>query len=180
MTSHSTSGSSGSSPHAMNAQAVLDQTRRELREYLIGEPVPAKANNAGKATKANAAASDGNARQHRSANAKANAKANANGNVNRIDWIGLVKAGASTWWRDHPLHVGATVLKPVVSDYVRRKPVATLLVAASAGAALVFIRPWRIASVTTLAMSLLRSSNLPVMAASLVATVAENLQKEQS
>ena len=154
----------------MNAQVVLDQTRRELREYLMGEPLPAKANNAGKTTKANAAAPGDSARPQRSANP----------NVNRIDWMGLVKAGASTWWRDHPLHVGATVLKPVVSDYVRRKPVATLLVAASAGAALVFIRPWRIASVTALGMSLVRSSNLPVMAASLVATVAENLQKEQS
>ena len=151
-----------------------DLTRRELRDYLMGEPHPAKANKAGKTTKANAAAPGDSARPQRSANV------NANANVNRIDWMGLVKAGASTWWRDHPLHVGATVLKPVVSDYVRRKPVATLLVAASAGAALVFIRPWRIASVTALGMSLVRSSNLPVMAASLVATVAENLQKEQS
>lgn len=172
MTSHLTSASSDSSLHAMNAQVVLDQTRRELREYLMGEPVSAKVSNAGKAKKVDAAASGSNARQHRSAT--------ANNNVNGIDWMGLVKAGASTWWRDHPLHVGATVLKPVVADYVKRKPVATLAVAAAAGAAFVLIRPWRIASVTALGMSLVRSSNLPVMAASLVATVAENLQKEQS
>lgn len=172
MSYFTTSASSESSANAMNAQAVLDQTRRELREFLMGEPVPAKTTGTGNASKANDAARSSGARQTRSSK--------ANNNVNTIDWMGLVKAGASTWWRDHPLHMGATVLAPVVSDYVKRKPVASLTVAAAAGAALVLIRPWRIASVTALGMSLVRSSNLPVMAASLVATVAENLQKEQS
>ena len=171
-TSTSASSSTDSSLQAINAQAVLDQTRRELREYLMGEPVPAKANGSAKPTDASPAASSRTGRQHRSANTK--------NNVNAIDWMGLVKAGVATWWRDHPLHVGAVVLEPVVADYVRRKPVTTLAVAAASGAALVLIRPWRIASVTALGMSLVRSSNLPVMAASLVATVAENLQKEKS
>ena len=171
MNSHSTSDLSHSSVSTMNAQLVLDQTRRELREYLMGEPVTPKTANSGKPKNAGAAASASNARQTRSAT--------AHNNVNTIDWMGLAKAGVSTWWRDHPLHVGATVLRPVVADYVKRKPVATLAVAAAAGAALVLFRPWRMASVTALGMSLVRSSNLPVMAASLVATVAENLQKEQ-
>ena len=172
MNNHRTSSASDTSPHAMNAQLVLDQTRRELREFLMGEPIPPRANDAGNAAQSSAAASGSNARQRRAANAKSN--------VNTIDWTGLVKAGLATWWRDHPLHVGAIVLEPVVAGYVRRKPVATLAVAAAAGAALVLFRPWRIASVSALGMSLVRSSNLPVMAASLVATVAENLQKEQS
>ena len=172
MNNHPNSSSPDPSFHAINAQVVLDQTRRELREFLIGEPVQSKANRAGNATLANAAASGSGARQHRAAN--------ANKNVNAIDWTGLVKAGLATWWRDHPLHVGAIVLQPVVTDYVRRKPVATLAIAAAAGAALVLFRPWRLASVTALGMSLVRSSNLPVVAASLVATVAENLKKEQS
>ncbi len=177
MSNSSTSIASDSAAHTINAQAVLNQTRRELREFLMGEPVPAKSGKAvhddsiGKATTSNADTRSKTARERR-----AHAR---NNNVNHIDWIGLVKAGVATWWRDHPLHVGATVLRPVVSDYVRRKPVATLAVAAAAGAALVVIRPWRIASVTALGMSLVRSSNLPVMAASLVATVAENLQKDQ-
>jgi hypothetical protein len=167
--SHSTSASS---LHAMNAQVVLDQTRRELREYLMGEPVESTTNYPGSATKKDAAGVTSKTRQHQAKG--------PDGNVHGIDWMGLVKAGAATWWRDHPLHVGATVLKPVVTDYVRRKPIATLAFATAAGAAFVLIRPWRIASVTALGMSLVRSSNLPVMAASLVATVAENLQKEHS
>lgn len=171
MNSHSTSDLSHSSVSTLNAQVVLDQTRRELREYLMGEPVAPKHDQTRKPTNGIAAAFASNARQKRSATTQ--------NNVNTIDWMGLAKAGVSTWWRDHPLHVGATVLRPVVADYVKRKPVATLAVAAAAGAALVLFRPWRMASVTALGMSLVRSSNLPVMAASLVASVAENLQKEQ-
>ena len=172
MNTHADSNASGPPVNTTDAQAVLEKTRRELREYLMGEPVPAKSSAVGKSFKPSAA-TQSNAAKHQRSTAARN-------NVNTIDWMGLVKAGAATWWRDHPLHVGATVLKPVVADYVRRKPVATLAIAAAAGAALVVLRPWRLASVTALGMSLVRSSNLPVMAASLVATVAENLQKEQS
>ena len=156
-----------------NAQVVLDQTRRELLDFLVGEPAVAKAD---KSRKARVSALD---RDINSASAPKRSS-NARNDVDSIDWMGLVKAGAAIWWRDHPLHLGATVLRPVLSDFVRRKPVATLATAAAAGAALVLFRPWRIASVTALAMSLVRSSNLPVMAASLVATVAENLKKEQA
>lgn len=138
----------------------------------MGDSVPAKTNRNGTVSHAVAAATH-------LADQPARAR-KPNNNVNTIDWMGLVKAAASTWWRDHPLHVGTAVLTPVVTDYVKRKPAATLAVAAAAGAALVLIRPWRIASVTALGMGLIRSSNLPVIAASLVATVAENLQKEQS
>lgn len=171
MTRDSTCASVDAAAHVIDAERVLDQTRRELVDFLVGEPVAARVS---KSTKANAGAtrSSGDALQQRASAPR--------GNVDSIDWMGLVKAGAATWWRGHPLHLGAVVLRPVVSDYVRRKPVATLSVAAAAGAALVLIRPWRIASVTGLAMSLVRSSNLPVMAASLVATVAENLKKEQT
>lgn len=159
----------------MNARLVLDQTRRELQQFLMGESIPtngAKASNSGNSSRASAEVASDSAQKRRLPHTK--------NNVNSIDWMSLVKAGAATWWRDHPLHMGAAVLRPVVSDYVKRKPVATLAVAAAVGAAFVLVRPWRLASVTALGMSLVRSSNLPVMAASLVATVAENLQKEQS
>ena len=156
-----------------NAQVVLDQTRRELLDFLVGEPAVAKAD---KSRKARVSPLD-----HDISSASAPKRSsNARNHVDSIDWMGLIKAGAATWWRDHPVHMGATVLKPVLSDFVRRKPLATLATAAAAGAALVLFRPWRIASVTALAMSVVRSSNLPVMAASLVATVAENLKKEQA
>lgn len=170
MNRNPTSASVDAPVHPINAQRVLDQTRRELVDFLVGEPVRARHATPSK-VKASANPSSSDAQQQRASASHAS--------VDRIDWMGLVKAGAATWWRDHPLHVGATVLRPVASDYVRRKPVATLAFAAGVGAAFVLFRPWRIASVTALAMSLVRTSNLPVMAASLVATVAENLRKEQ-
>ena len=149
----------------IDAQIVLERTRRELREYLLGEPVAANPNPPRRSAKSNSA--------------RASAVNHSAANIDSIDWLGLVKAGVSTWWRGHPLHVGAAVLKPVMIDYVKRKPVATLALVAATSAALVLIRPWRMASVTALGMSLVRASNLPLVAASLVATVAENLQKEQ-
>ena len=173
--SSGSSGSSVSSVSEMNAQTVLDETRRELRDFLMGAPAAKQTGNSKGVTSERDASSGPSGKDAKHARAPSRS-----GDANGIDWVGLAKAGVSTWWRDHPLHVGSTVLKPVVADYVKRKPLATLSVAAAAGAALVLIRPWRIASVTALGMSLVRSSNLPVMAASLVATVAENLQKEQS
>ncbi len=159
-----------SSLHGVDAQAVLDRTRRELRDFLLGEPVASI--NRKSPNQENVAEPSRYTRR--------NGATTTSRKVNGIDWLGLMKVGVAAWWRDHPLHVGAALLEPVVADYVRRKPVATLATAAAAGAVFVLIRPWRIASVTALGMSLVRSSNLPVMAASLVATAAENLRKEQS
>ena len=113
-----------------NAQVVLDQTRRELLDFLVGEPAAAKAD------KSRTARASSLNRGSNSAPAPKRSS-NARNNVDSIDWMGLIKAGAATWWRDHPVHMGATVLRPVLADYVRRKPVATLATAAAAGAALV-------------------------------------------
>ena len=178
MSSSSAQAASDSANRGVDPQVVLNQTRKELREFLMGDTVRTKsgkansASSSGGASKANAQSPGANRREQRSNK--------ANNNDSGIDWMGLVKAGASSWWRDHPLHVGATVLTPILSDYVRRKPVVTLAISAAAGAAFVLIRPWRMASVAALGMTFVRSSNLPVMAASLVATVAENLHKDQS
>lgn len=177
MNGSSAAANSATELQEMNAQKVLNRTRRELRDFLMGDPAAVKSS---RASQAGNVGNDTKPTSKPRAIARGSRSVAAPDQGNGIDWMGLVKAGASTWWRGHPLHVGATVITPVVNDYVRRKPVATLAVAAAAGAALVLIRPWRIASVTALGMSLVRSSNLPVMAASLVASVAENLQKDQS
>ena len=161
------------STQAAKAQITLEQTRRDLVDFLNGDPVRTSASTSQK----NAAGrrDSVNARE-----ARASTSSNRGSSPSGIDWVGLVKAGVATWWRDHPAHLAATILEPVAADYVRRKPLPTLAIAAAAGAALVLIRPWRIASVTALGLTLVRSSNVPGMAASLVATVAEKLQKEQS
>ena len=164
------------STQAAKAQITLEQTRRDLVDFLNGDPVRTSASSASTSQK-NAA---GRRDSVNTGEARASTSSNRGSSPSGIDWVGLVKAGVATWWRDHPAHLAATILEPVAADYVRRKPLPTLAIAAAAGAALVLIRPWRIASVTALGLTLVRSSNVPGMAASLVATVAEKLQKEQS
>ena len=44
--------------------------------------------------------------------------------------------------------------------YARRKPLQLLAISAAAGAALTFTRPWRLISLTTLIVALLKSSQL--------------------
>ncbi|HZY15190.1 MAG TPA: hypothetical protein VFE74_01100, partial [Ramlibacter sp.] len=49
---------------------------------------------------------------------------------------------------------------PLMRGYARRKPWQLVGVAAAAGAALTFARPWKLISLTTLAVAVLKSSQL--------------------
>jgi hypothetical protein len=49
---------------------------------------------------------------------------------------------------------------PLMRSYARRKPLQLLAISAAAGAALTFTRPWRLISLTTLIVALLKSSQL--------------------
>ncbi|MBI2772058.1 MAG: hypothetical protein HYX47_20735 [Burkholderiales bacterium] len=75
-------------------------------------------------------------------------------------WFSTLKHGLKTWWRYHPAHMALEVATPVLQTYAREKPVQVLGVAAAAGAALVLLRPWRLISVTTLLVALVKSSQL--------------------
>jgi hypothetical protein len=76
-------------------------------------------------------------------------------------WLGRVQHALRTWWRYHPAHMAVEVATPVLSAYARQKPAQVLGFAALAGAALVFARPWRLISLTTLLVAVLKSSHLP-------------------
>ena len=49
---------------------------------------------------------------------------------------------------------------PLMRSYARRKPVQLLGISLAAGAALTFARPWRLISLTTLLVAVLKSSQL--------------------
>jgi hypothetical protein len=53
------------------------------------------------------------------------------------------------------------IATPLMQAYARRKPVQLLAISLAAGAALTFARPWRLISLTTLVVALLKSSHLP-------------------
>jgi Flp pilus assembly protein TadB len=68
---------------------------------------------------------------------------------------------ANVWWRHHPAHMAVEVAGPLVAGYGRRNPAKFLGFAALAGAALVFARPWKLISVTTLVVAVVKAGNLP-------------------
>jgi hypothetical protein len=76
------------------------------------------------------------------------------------DWFGHLRHGVKTWWRYHPAHMATDLAAPLLQEYARRKPLQLLAISLFAGAALTFLRPWRVISVTTLLVALLKSSRL--------------------
>lgn len=75
-------------------------------------------------------------------------------------WFGHVRRALGTWWRHHPAHMGVELATPMLSAYARRKPMEFLGISALLGAALVFVRPWRLVSATGILVALLKSSQV--------------------
>lgn len=78
----------------------------------------------------------------------------------RGGWFGHLRHVLRTWWRHHPAHMAVELANPLMRGYARRKPLQLLAIALAAGAALTFARPWRVISITTLIVALLKSSQL--------------------
>lgn len=75
-------------------------------------------------------------------------------------WFGHLQHGVRTWWRYHPAHMMVDLATPMMRGYARRKPLQLLGISLAAGAALTFVRPWRLISVTTILVAILKSSQL--------------------
>lgn len=75
-------------------------------------------------------------------------------------WFGHLGHAVKTWWRYHPAHMAVELATPLMRSYARRRPVQLLGISMAAGAALTFARPWRLISLTTLLVALLKSSQL--------------------
>lgn len=75
-------------------------------------------------------------------------------------WLGHVGHAVRTWWRYHPAHMAVDLATPLMRGYARRKPVQLLAISVGLGAALTLARPWKLISVTTLLVALLKSSQL--------------------
>jgi hypothetical protein len=75
-------------------------------------------------------------------------------------WLGHMKHAVKTWWRYHPAHMAVDIASPMLQAYAQRKPMHLLAISAGAGAVLMFARPWKIISLTTIAVAVLKSSQL--------------------
>ncbi|MCW2950756.1 MAG: hypothetical protein JWN41_1769 [Thermoleophilia bacterium] len=83
-------------------------------------------------------------------------------------WIALGKKTVSRWWSHHPLNFALQATQPVVHLYAKKNPFAVIATGAAAGAILYIFRPWRLMSVTSLAVLFLRASAIPKVALDLV------------
>jgi len=75
-------------------------------------------------------------------------------------WFEHVRHGVKTWWRYHPAHMVVELASPLMREYAHRKPLQMLGISLAAGAALTFARPWKLLSLTTIIVALLKSSQL--------------------
>ena len=92
-------------------------------------------------------------------------------------WMGRAERAARTWWQHHPAHMAVEVATPVLQAYAQRHPGRLVAAAAVTGAVLMLARPWRLISVTTIVVALLKSANLPNVLMS--ALSAADLGREQ-
>jgi hypothetical protein len=75
-------------------------------------------------------------------------------------WFGHLGHVVRTWWRYHPAHMVVDLATPMMRSYARRKPVQLLGISLAVGAALTFARPWKVISVGTILVALLKSGQL--------------------
>ncbi len=71
----------------------------------------------------------------------------------------LGEAGAA-YWKHHPLRLALELATPTLSRFAQQRPVTFLAASAAAGAVIYLARPWRLISVTGLALAALRSPQI--------------------
>lgn len=84
------------------------------------------------------------------------------------------------WWRHHPAKMALEIAEPALQQYARHKPYQLIGMAAAAGIATVFIRPWRLVSITGLLLATAKSSGLASMALSLASSQFKSYGSKQS
>jgi len=97
-----------------------------------------------------------------------------------FDWGAVLEAGLNAWWREHPLHAGAVLVKTATEEIARRKPMQLMAGAALAGAAIVLFKPWRLVSASALAVSIWRSSNFSSVTSDVLQSASDALQERKT
>lgn len=80
----------------------------------------------------------------------------------------IFKRGVRSWWYRHPAHVALDVASPLVGKYARAHPLKLLGAAAVLGAAVVFLKPWRLVSMGGVLLAALKSSDVTGMVLSMM------------
>jgi hypothetical protein len=100
------------------------------------------------------------------------------GFFSRNRWTSGISAAARTWWNHHPAQMAVEMATPALRSYMRRRPFQVLALSAGVGALLVVTRPWRLISLTTLVVAVVKSSQLSGVVMSALAD-AQGWQEQQ-
>lgn len=92
----------------------------------------------------------------------------------------LIKQVGQSWWQSHPAHLALDVAKPMMQTYAKEQPLKLLGIAAGTGVALVVLRPWRLISLTGVAIALLKSTQLTGVVQSLILGPRESDRRHRS
>lgn len=84
-----------------------------------------------------------------------------------------------SWWHHHPASFAVDLVRPLVSDYASVHPFKLLAISAGIGAATVLVRPWRMVSVSSLALAGIKSSGLSSMLLSLLTNPSFSSQNNE-
>lgn len=72
--------------------------------------------------------------------------------------LGGMSGAAKAWWSRHPAHLIVEMATPSMQAYMRKRPFLVLGAAAGLGATLVLTRAWRLISLGTVVVALLKTS----------------------
>ena len=84
------------------------------------------------------------------------------------------------WWHHHPAQLALALTRPALNRYADKRPLRLLGLAAGAGAAVVWIRPWRLVSITGLVLAALKSSEVSTLVLSLLYRPTKKTFKESN
>ena len=81
-----------------------------------------------------------------------------------------VRRALRVWWYNHPAQLALELGKPVLNKYAQEKPLQLLGISAAVGAAIILLKPWRLVSMTSLAVAAVKSSQVSGVLLSLLTT----------
>ena len=88
----------------------------------------------------------------------------------------LFKRGLSSWWYHHPANLAIDVAKPIIGRYAQEHPAKLIGIAALAGAAAVFLKPWRLISLGGIAVAAMKSSDFTNIVVSMLSQSSQQSQ----
>jgi hypothetical protein len=106
--------------------------------------------------------------------------ADTNDGTERSSMWQVLNQAVMAWWQHHPVQLAVDIGRPFLGNCARDKPLQLLGIAAGMGAAAVFIKPWRLVSVTGLVVAALKSTKLSTTLLSLLPRASRSRHSGQT